>query len=106
MLAVPATKHGTLLHHAVMLQLSDATRALLLAGDFVVSDKKLELQTNHRRSFHNHGEGMPTLPMLLSHGTCGFMNLRIYDESMLTNLSMPYDRSLLLRTNFMSTSHA
>ena len=40
MLAVPATRHGTLLHHAVMLQLSDATRALLLAGDFVVSDKR------------------------------------------------------------------
>ena len=40
MLAVPATRHGTLLHHAVMLQLSDATRALLLAGEFVVSDKK------------------------------------------------------------------
>ena len=38
MLAVPATKHGTLLHHAVMLQLSDATRALLLAGEFDGSD--------------------------------------------------------------------
>ena len=43
MLAVPATKHGTLLHHAVMLQLSDATRALLLAGESVVSHMKLEL---------------------------------------------------------------
>ena len=65
MLAVPATKHGTLLHHAVMLQLSDATRALLLAGESVVSDKKLELQTNRRRSFHNNHEEGPYFGLLL-----------------------------------------
>ena len=47
---MPATKHGTLLHHAVMLQLSDATRALLLAGDFVVSDKKLEIRAANESS--------------------------------------------------------